>query len=481
MHLRLLAASAAILLTAAAGAQTPLATQITAQLGANDLKGDVSFLASDALEGRGTPSRGLDIAGEFIAAQFRRAGLEPIGDDGYFQTAQYANVTANTDGLQLTLKIGEKTVTVEKSSMMLADAAAVDLSAAAVYVATSAGLAELKPEDVRGKVLILDAVAGRPSRARAAQLARLAPVLVITQAAGPGATGGRGGARLREAGASVLPSLTVWDKAFRDALADTKPGPAEATIAAKIPAPKVEQVKLRNVVGLLRGSDAALRDTYLLVTGHYDHLGIRGTEGDRIFNGANDDASGTSCVIEIARTLAALPERPKRSIVFIALFGEEAGLLGSRYYAQHPIYPLAKTVADLNLEHLGRTDVEGGARVGILNATGFDYTDLPATLAQAGDFFGIKVVKDETNSDPFFARSDNQAFADAGIPAHTFSVGYVFPEYHQAGDEWQKIDYENMAKVARTIALGVYRVADNPAAPKWNAENPKTASYVKAR
>src|SRR5689334_14728539 len=94
MHPRSFAASAALLLAAAAGAQTPLATQIAARLGANDLKADVSFLASDALEGRGTPSRGLDVAGEFIAAQFRRAGLEPAGDDGYFQTAPYTSVTA---------------------------------------------------------------------------------------------------------------------------------------------------------------------------------------------------------------------------------------------------------------------------------------------------------------------------------------------------------------------------------------------------
>ena len=287
--------------------------------------------------------------------------------------------------------------------------------------------------------------------------------------------------QLRDAAATSIPTLLVWDKALREALADTKPGPVEATVSAKIAAPKIEPVKLRNVIGVLRGSDPALRDTYVLVTGHYDHLGIRGTEGDRIYNGANDDASGTATVIEVARALAALPERPRRSIVFIALFGEEMGLVGSRYYAQHAIFPLAKTVADLNLEHLGRTDVDGGSRVGILNATGFDYTDLPPAIAKAGDFFGVKVVKDETNSDPFFARSDNQAFADAGVPAHTLSVGYVFPDYHQAGDEWQKIDYENMAKVARTVALGLYRVADSETAPKWNTENPKTEPYIKAR
>jgi Zn-dependent M28 family amino/carboxypeptidase len=243
----------------------------------------------------------------------------------------------------------------------------------------------------------------------------------------------------------------------------------------------VAPVKLRNVVGVLRGSDAALKDTYVLITGHYDHLGIRGTgEGDHIFNGANDDASGTASVIEIARTLASLSSRPRRSIVFIALFGEELGLLGSRYYAVHPVFPLARTVADINLEQVGRTDVDGGTRVGIVNVTGYDFTTLPAEFKKAGEAFDIQVLKDEKNSDPFFARSDNQAFADAGVPSHTLSVGYVFPDYHQAGDEWPKIDYENMAKVDRTVALAIFRVADNAEAPRWNAENPKTERYVKA-
>jgi Zn-dependent M28 family amino/carboxypeptidase len=211
-------------------------------------------------------------------------------------------------------------------------------------------------------------------------------------------------------------------------------------------------------------------------------LGVRGTgPGDHIFNGANDDASGTSSVIEIASALAALPTRPKRSIVFIALFGEEMGLLGSRYYGAHPIFPLSKTIADLNLEQLGRTDVDGGTRVGLVNVTGYDFSTLTSVLKKAGEDTGLKVEKDEKNSDSFFARSDNQALADAGIPAHTLSVGYVFPDYHGAGDEWPKIDYDNMAKVDWTIALAAYRVADSTDVPQWNAGNPKTERYVKAR
>ena len=145
-----------------------------------------------------------------------------------------------------------------------------------------------------------------------------------------------------------------------------------------------------------------------------------------------------------------------------------------------PSFRFPRTVADLNLEQMGRTDDVTGPRVGIVNVTGFDFTTLTGDLKKAGAEFGIQVLKDEESSDPFFARSDNQAFADAGVPSHTLSVGYVFPDYHQPGDEWPKIDYENMAKVDRAVALAVYRVADNTAVPGWNASNPKTGRYIKA-
>jgi len=482
-------------MAAIAAAQTATtAQQIAAHLTANNLKADVSFLASDALEGRGTPSRGLDVAAEFIAAQFRRAGLEPAGDDSYFQTAPYASVTPNLEGMELSVEIGGKTIKAEKASMGLQEAGAVDVNGAEswkVVLGDAAAMEALQPARVRGKVLIVDlSTGGPPGRGNAAFAAirLLAPLSVKLQPAlilllRPNGQGVNANSRLRDlsSAAPAVPIVAIWDPAVKAALADGGPGPLDARFSVHIAPPAITQVKLRNVVGVLRGSDPALKDTYILITGHYDHLGIRGTgAGDHIFNGANDDASGTASVIEIANTLASLPGRPKRSIIFMALFGEELGLVGSRYYAQHPVFPLAKTVADINLEQLGRTDVDGGSRAGIVNVTGYDYTTLTAEFKRAGESFDIQVQKDEKNSDPFFARSDNQAFADAGVPAHTLSVGYVFPDYHQAGDEWPKLDYENMAKVDRTVALAILRIADNPVPPSWNAANSRTERYVKA-
>ena len=459
-------------------AQGPIAQQIASRLTAAGLRADVSFLASDALEGRGTPSRGLDIAAEYIAAQFRRAGLEPAGDDGYFQNARFGSVTPNLEGLALTFEAGGQTIPVDKSAISLQEPAAIDLHNTPVVAAAPTGMDDLTPAQVRGKVLLVEIPqAGGFAALRGLNAAydRLQPALVILLRDG-GNVAGRN-VRLRDLSTPVSrPILAVSDAKVR-AAADWK----DSTVSVHISAPEIEPVKLRNVVGVLRGGDPQLRDTYVLVTGHYDHLGVRGTgPGDHIFNGANDDASGTASVIEIANALAAMPTRPKRSIVFIALFGEELGLLGSRYYAAHPIFPLSKTIGDLNLEQLGRTDVDGGTRLGLVNVTGYDFSTLTGVLKKAGEETGLRVEKDEKNSDPFFARSDNQALADAGIPAHTLSVGYVFPDYHGAGDEWPKIDYENMARVDCTVALAIYRVADSTEVPQWNADDPKTERYVKA-
>jgi hypothetical protein len=350
----------------------------------DSLRGHLSFIASDLLEGRNTPSKGLDIAAEYIAAQFRRAGLEPAGDaanQSYFQTSEWIVGGGNEN-----------------------------------YV-------DLSTHDGRQRL-----------RARPAQLAAYG----ITLPAASGATGN--GAQ-----------------------------------------PAKQSVRLRNVVGLLRGSDPVLKDTFVIVSAHYDHIGVRPDgEGDRIYNGANDDGSGTVSVIELASALSALKQKPKRSIVFIAWFGEERGLQGSRYYGRHPVFPLEKTVAMVNLEHIGRTDDTEGSKSGSATLTGFDYTDLGPIFRAAGEKTGVNVYKHEKNSDSFFGRSDNQALADQGIPAHTLCVAFIFPDYHRLGDHWEKVDFDNLARVNRMVALALISIADNAETPKWNEANPKTAKYVQA-
>lgn len=304
----------------------------------DSLKGNLSFLASDALEGRATPSPGLTIAAEFIAAQFRKAGLEPGVGNSYFQTT--------------TLK--------------------------------ARGSDEEKP--------------------------------------------------------------------------------------------------VSNVIGVLRGSDPKLRDSYIIVTAHYDHIGMNPNApgDDKIFNGANDDGSGTVGVIELAQALSTLKVRPKRSIVFMTFFGEERGLLGSRYYGKNPVFPLNQTIAHINLEQIGRTDDREGPRVSGASMTGFDFSEIGPIFAAAGKAVGVEISKHPRNSDAFFGRSDNQALAALGVPAHTVCVAFVYPDYHGVGDHWEKVDYPNTAKVLKGVALGILALADSKDEPRWNAQNEKAARYLKA-
>ena len=234
----------------------------------------------------------------------------------------------------------------------------------------------------------------------------------------------------------------------------------------------------RNVVGLIRGSDERLSHEVVILSAHYDHLGTIARDiPDRIYNGANDDASGVAGIIEAGRALVRL--KPKRSVLLIGFCAEELGLVGSRFYAAHPLLPLKDTVGMLELEQIGRTDDSEGARVDAFTVTGFTFSDLPQTLGLAAGTVNVR-VEDNRNGDPYFVASDNAALAVKGVPAHTVSVAFEYPDYHGPADTADKLDYANMAKVVRAVTLGVKRLADGPR-PKWNEANPKTARFVLAQ
>ncbi|MEP7367301.1 MAG: M20/M25/M40 family metallo-hydrolase, partial [Acidobacteriota bacterium] len=203
--------------------------------------------------------------------------------------------------------------------------------------------------------------------------------------------------------------------------------------------------------------------------------------GDKIMNGANDDASGTAVLLETARALAAMPTRPKRSIVFLAVAAEEKGLLGSFYYAKHPLWPLENTVADLNFEMFGRTEDGEYTRPGQMTMTGAGFSTVTEVVRRAAADEGVKFFIHPQGNEEFFARSDNFAFAKEGIPAHTLTPGFSFQQYHQVGDEWQTLDYDNMQRAARVAALATLRLADSPDAPQWDVSNPTIKKYADRR
>jgi hypothetical protein len=252
-----------------------------------------------------------------------------------------------------------------------------------------------------------------------------------------------------------------------------------ASVSVRLSPPVEADAPQRNVIGLLPGSDPTLADTYVLVTAHYDGQGTR-PGPDRVWNSANDNGSGTVTVIELAAALAATGKHPRRSLVFIAFHGEESGLVGARYYAEHPAVPLEKTVAGINIEMVGRTDDTEGDQRKRASLTGFDYSDVGEVFRLAGEQTGVTVFKHPKNSDSYFGSSDNQALAAQGVPAHTVCVTYAYPDYHGAADTWQKVDYENMALTVRMIGTGVLMLGQSKDEPRWNPQVKGATRYLDA-
>lgn len=216
-----------------------------------------------------------------------------------------------------------------------------------------------------------------------------------------------------------------------------------------------------NVVGLIRGSDPARAGEAVVIGAHFDHVGVgRAVDGDSIYNGADDDGSGTVAVLEIARALARGPA-PARTIVVLLSTGEEAGLLGTRWYMEHPVVPLDSTVADFQIEMIGRPDSLAGG-FGRAWLTGYERTTMGDELARAGS----PIVPDPRPDQRFFFRSDNVPFALAGIPAHTLSSYNLHADYHQPDDEVDRIDFGHMAAVVDAAVTAVRFLADGPR-PEW--------------
>ncbi|HEY7877877.1 MAG TPA: M20/M25/M40 family metallo-hydrolase [Gemmatimonadaceae bacterium] len=224
----------------------------------------------------------------------------------------------------------------------------------------------------------------------------------------------------------------------------------------------LDRVPAVNVVGIIRGGDPVLGDSAVLVDAHYDHLGIgRPVHGDSIYNGADDDGSGTVAVLEIARAMRAGPT-PRRTVIFLTTIGEEVGLLGTRWFVSHPVVPLDRIEANLEIEMIGRPDsLAGGPGRGWL--TGFDRSTMGEMFARAG----LPIVPDRRPSQNFFMRSDNIAFARRGIPAHTLSSFALHTDYHEPSDELSRIDFAHMTELIDAAARAVRLLADGPA-PHWN-------------
>jgi Zn-dependent M28 family amino/carboxypeptidase len=224
-----------------------------------------------------------------------------------------------------------------------------------------------------------------------------------------------------------------------------------------------------NTVGMVEGSDPKLKHEYVVFSGHMDHIGISPGQADSINNGADDDASGTTAVMELAAAFGRPDARPKRSLLLLTVSGEEKGLWGSRYFSEHPPVPIQNIVADINIDMIGRNWPD------TIVAIGKEHSDLGATLNRVNaehPELGMTAIDDRWPEERFYFRSDHYNFARKGVPILFFFNG-VHPDYHQPSDSPDKINPEKEARIVRLLFYLGEEIANAPERPKWRPESYK--------
>jgi aminopeptidase YwaD len=404
-----------------------------------------SFLASEALQGRGSATRDEAIAAAYVAAQFESFGLKLApGMPGYLQKAEI--IRFRLDGAPV-LTVGGKAIADPRLLIGRTDAVTGKLQ---VHIG--------KPEDVpAGDVVLVggDAPAMQIYRAASEKKVKL---VIVRDSAEMQTTYQRLGGKPRMPvylGGSEPPAgsaLMVLPAAAFDALAKK----AGAEVSMTLPGLAREVSATTNAIGYLPGTDP--KAGVLLLSAHLDHLGVR--PDGVIMPGANDDASGTTAVLELARALAA-GKRTRRGVLFVAYGSEEIGGWGSRYFGAHPPVPLSDIVANIEVEMIGAQDPKLPA--GSMMMTGFERSTLGETLKA----HGALVSPDPYPEQNFFRRSDNYSLAVKGVVAHTLSGWAVTPTYHSPTDTLESLDIAFMTRAIQSLVEPVRSLADSDAKPEW--------------
>ena len=418
----------------------------------------MEFLASDAMNGRGSGTRDEWIAVTYVASQLRRWGLEPMGEDGgYVQTIHIERPTLAAPPV---LTVGDRQYTHGKE-VTVASMSAEKMEGAIAAFAPG----KTAP---KGSVVVI------PEMTRELSVALSAASMVLAKSNGCGTFRPQAGALPRISPRTVgAPAATTRPSCVAlsddaDAVAETRTSGTRVTLEG--PVKVVEASKTWNAVGRLTGSDPAQAAEVILLSAHIDHVGTGRTstsseekpaaDRDTIYNGADDDASGSIAVLELAEALAAGP-RPKRTIVFAWFGSEESGGTGSRYFADRPVVPLDRIVANMQFEMIGRPDAKVPPHT--LWLTGYERSNLGPELATRG----AKLVQDPHPEQSFFTRSDNIQFARRGVIAHTVSSFGLHKEYHQPSDEIGMIDFAHMTDAIRSMVEPIRWLANSTFKPEW--------------
>jgi len=490
----------------------------------------IKFLADDALEGRDTGSDGLRKAQAYAVEQFKNAGLEPAGTDGFYQPITFTEYQLDEPKSSLALlSDGETKALSFADDAFLSTRAtrgSVNLTAPLVFVGygltiPEKNLDELAGLDLKGKIVVY--LAGSPAdiptalashyqtageRWKSLHAAGVIGTIGILNPASMDIPWSRIAANRNHPAMDLAgeefnetPGLklgVVFNPASAETLfagsghtfaeiaalgKDRKPLPhfalgeslkAEAAVLTK----KVESA---NVIGKLTGSDPTLKNEYVVLSAHIDHVGIGAPiNGDKIYNGAMDDGSGTSAVMDIAASLKAHPEKLSRSILFVLVTAEEKGLLGSKYFAAHPTVPVKSIVADINMDMF--LPIVPMKELKIL---GLDESDLGAKAASIAESMGIKPIPDPEPLRNAFIRSDQYSFIKRGIPAVKIDVGFELgsPEqtvfknwltnrYHAPSDDVnQPVDLQTAATYEEFTRRLLIATANASSRPQWKPDS----------
>ena len=454
-----------------------------ATITSRDVQARIAFLANDALLGRDTPSPGLEAAAAYLESELEWLGLEPAGDSGSFrQVWQYREARLSPGVTRLHAGSGRRPDLIYREDFFVLPSRVDSVSGVPVYVGTAGGLSQGFPPEVRGRI----AVVSLPPRTgmqllrlpRAAAEAGAVGVLLVlppltdaTAVQGAAAQALQWRAPVPTSGVRLEPPRRLLRTAAGESAASallletTAPVVFQGSALHLVAAAEERLHPVPNVVAILAGGDPLLARQHVVISAHFDHVGVGIPDalGDSIYNGADDNASGTAAVLEVAEAFAALPAPPRRTVVFLAVSGEEKGLLGSRHFVDHPTIPLADVVANINLDMVGRNSPD------TVVVVGQEYSSL-GPLAQeivAGHpELGLTLIADPNPALQAFFRSDHVAFVREDVPAVFFTT-WQHDDYHRPSDEADRIDTDKVARIARMAFLLTYRVADDPDPPGW--------------
>jgi hypothetical protein len=441
-----------------------------------EIEAHLSFLAADEMRGRNAGSPEIEIAANYIRSNFKREGVKTIpGADQYFQKVDQIKLTVPTFGKA---RIGDKEFNL-KENLLIIDGDSTSWSGDFIYVGYGSE-EDLKKFDLNGKMVlalagakdadmlnkVMNASNQKLKNVKDAGGIGLVEFLVLPQAPWPTLVNylSQPSWSIRRPGA-VIPHVFLKPADLASfSLQENQTIKGSLAISGK----KRISVPGKNVVGLIEGTDSKLKDQYIVVTAHYDHIGVGKTKDgqDSIFNGARDNAIGATALMQTAKYLKLNP--PKRSVLLVALTSEEKGLLGSKWYTENPLIPLDKTVLSINCDGVGYNDKT------ILTSISWGRTSSDPVVAKAAKSFGLGVGGDPDPKEGFFERSDQVSFASKGVVAIKLQPGLARMDdeirkyYHRQADEVSSLDFEYLTKFYKTFVTAVQLLANDPQKFSWN-------------